>query len=88
MMPKPKLSGIIIKNSGLTVRLKISTGLVYKSKEVVLIAYYRNFVIRSCGIEKGLENCSLCEEAESCGKLDDFFKFSPEPKVCFTALLK
>jgi len=41
--------------------------------------------LRACGTEKGVENCSGCEEY-ACEKLVKFFEFVPEAKTALDGL--
>ncbi len=52
-----------------------------------LISYCRTCAIRKCGREKGLDNCTSCNE-QPCRKLTDFHAFSPEAKASFDAALR
>jgi len=52
-----------------------------------LISYCRTCDIRQCGREKGIENCTQCDE-QPCEKLIRFHGFSPEAKASFEALIK
>jgi hypothetical protein len=36
--------------------------------------------IRSCGVQRGVENCALCD-AYICEKLDKFFQMAPDAKT-------
>lgn len=47
-----------------------------------LIGYCQTCVIRQCCLERGLDNCAVCE-AQPCEKLTQFHDFSPDAKACF-----
>ena len=51
-----------------------------------LISYCQTCEIRKCGREKGVDNCTACDE-RPCQKLLDFHSFSPEAKASFEAVL-
>ena len=51
------------------------------------IGFCQTCEVRKCGIEKSVENCSVCDE-QPCDKLNSFFVFSPGAKECFEALLR
>jgi hypothetical protein len=38
--------------------------------------------IRSCGVERGVENCAYCAEYEDCAKLNAFLAQVPFAKAC------
>lgn len=52
-----------------------------------LIGYCQTCDIRKCGQDKGIDNCTSCNE-QPCEKLINFHLFSPEAKASFTAVLK
>jgi len=49
------------------------------------IGFCQTCEIKQCCSERGLENCTLCDE-QSCEKLINFHEFSPEAKACFDML--
>jgi len=57
------------------------------SKGGRLISYCGICEIRKCGQEKGIENCTFCDE-QPCEKLTMFHSFSPEAKASFEAVLE
>ena len=52
-----------------------------------LISYCRTCAIRKCGQNKGIDNCTACNE-QPCQKLIDFHTFSPEAKSSYDDLLR
>ena len=50
-----------------------------------LIGFCNTCDVRKCGIEKSVENCSVCEE-QPCDKLNKFHEFSPAAKAAFESL--
>lgn len=79
-----------------SVMLKEKYGLEYTPAEIncngclstdgLLLGFCNNCKIRQCGREKGLENCTLCQELP-CEKLDKFHSFSKDAKVSFESVL-
>lgn len=58
-----------------------------KSTTGCLISYCQACEVRKCGMEKGLEDCTVCKE-QPCETLAAFHTFSPEAKKAFDALLQ
>jgi hypothetical protein len=52
-----------------------------------LIGYCQSCEVRKCCREKGLANCTVCDE-QPCDKLTKFHEFSPDAKASFDALVK
>ena len=78
-------------------RIAEKFGLYYKPEEINcdgclssggrLIGFCNTCEVRKCGIEKSVENCSVCAE-QPCDKLTKFHEFSPDAKASFEALVK
>jgi len=52
-----------------------------------LIGFCNTCEVRKCGIEKSVENCTVCDD-QPCDKLNKFHEFSPVAKESFEALLQ
>ena len=53
----------------------------------LLISYCQTCEIRKCGQEKGIDNCTSCNE-QPCERLIKFHSFSPDAKKSFHTALK
>jgi hypothetical protein len=45
-----------------------------------MVAYCVECAIRTCGLERGVENCAYCNDY-ACPKLLDFFKLVPQAQA-------
>jgi hypothetical protein len=52
-----------------------------------LISYCQTCAIRKCGLSRGVDNCTACDE-QPCRRLIDFHTFSTEAKASFNDALK
>ncbi len=52
-----------------------------------LIGFCHTCEVRKCGMEKSVENCSVCDD-QPCDKLNKFHAYSPDAKKSFEALLQ
>ena len=53
----------------------------------ILISYCQTCEVRKCGRDKGVDDCTYCNE-QPCGKLISLHRFSPAAKAAFEAALK
>lgn len=78
-------------------RIAETFGLQYKPEEINcdgcrsqggrLIGFCTDCAVRNCGMEKAVENCTVCHE-QPCDRLVKFHAFSPEAKRSFDAVLR
>ena len=76
--------------------IKEKFGLSFKPEEINcdgclasggrLIGFCHTCEVRKCGMERSVENCSVCED-QPCDKLNQFHEFSPDAKASFEVLV-
>ncbi|THB74041.1 MAG: DUF3795 domain-containing protein [Desulfobacteraceae bacterium] len=84
---REKISGMLSEKYGLNFKPEEINCDGCLSSGGRLIGYCSTCEVRKCGIEKSIENCSVCSD-QPCDKLSTFHEFSPDAKASFDALVK